>query len=47
MRKLLDKEKVLFDYTFFFNLQTFAYDHCFWSMDPSNEKFASKLLYSK
>ncbi len=24
--------------------KTFAFDHCFWSMDESNPKFASKSL---
>ena len=24
--------------------QTFAFDHCFWSMDESNNKYASKLM---
>ena len=24
------------------HLKTFAFDHCFWSMDPKNRKFASK-----
>ena len=24
------------------SLQTFAFDHCFWSMDPEKEKFADQ-----
>ena len=25
-----------------FHLQTFAFDHCFWSMEENNPKFAGK-----